>query len=376
MISPKEKVQAPERRPFPKSPMEADNGRQNRESLFAAILLAFFLHLLLFWGTPSELFDRGKPAEPVPQFVEVILEPLPEETEVEETYVRAAPDVQELTPEETMNISDRDQQAAQEEETSLLDPDNNPYVEGDMEESNRIVQGNPNQQQTAPSQPAQSQNTGSSPFVQQEAAPQQRPAERNPEYIEQEAQSEEGLASMEKPDEALEKPEEPQELLEVNEETSEQDGQGDAEMTTPPQSTEVQTPNPRPRLRVERDTSFGPVKDNRQGAVRVGRLAFDSQYSEFGEYWRRVAEIIEKRWRNLVYNTKAIPFNGARVVVTFSITREGQVTNVQVQPGEAGKLAETVSVDAIVGEAPFFEWTPEMIVKMGESAPCAIHFFY
>jgi len=376
MIPEKTKVKQRDTRPRGGWPFRKQEAGENRDSLFAAILLAFFLHLLFFWGTPSEVFQRGKPVEPVPQFMEIILEPLPEEIEVDETYVRAAPDVAELTPEETKNISDRDQQAAQEEEISLLDPENSPYVEGDMEESNRIVQGNPNQQPTAPSQPAASQSTGGSPFVQQEAAPQLRPAERNPDFLEQESEEEEGIASIEVSDKAREKPEEPQELLEEMEETSDEDGKGLAQMTTPAQASEVQTPTPRPRLRVERDTSFGPVKDNRQGVINIGRLAFDSQYSEFGEYWRRVTEIIEKRWRNLVYNTKSIPFGGNRVVVQFSITREGQVTDVKVGQSDAGKLAETVSIDAIVGEAPFFEWTPEMIVKMGEAAPCAIHFFY
>ena len=147
-------------------------------------------------------------------------------------------------------------------------------------------------------------------------------------------------------------------------------------MTTPAQAAQQPTPVPRPRLRVERDTSYGPIKDNRQGAIVIGRLAFDAQYSEFGEYWRRVAEIIEARWRNLVYNTRAIPRGGYRVVVQFSITRDGQVRNVKVAFSDAGKLADTVSIDAIVGEAPYFEWTPEMIVKMGEEAACAIHFYY
>lgn len=357
-------------------PVPAGRGQPHREGLIAAILLALFLHLLLFWVTPTEFFLQPDAVEPVPQFVEVILEPLPEETEMEETYVRAAPNVEEVPPEQTLNISDRDQQAAQEEATAALDPENTPYVEGDMEESNRLVQGDPTQQPTAPTPPAASQTAGSSPMLQQEAAPRQRPAEINPEVLEQVPESEEGLASLEQPDEAREMPEEPQQIMDPREETSAYDGQGQANMTTPPQAADNQTPAPRPRLRVERDTSYGPIKDNRQGVVRVGRLAFDTQYSEFGEYWRRVAEIIEARWRNLVYNTRAIPFGGYQVVVTFSITREGQVTDVKVESSTAGKLAETVSVDAIVAEAPFFEWTPEMIVKMGDSIPCSIHFFY
>ena len=347
----------------------------NRDSLFAAILLAFFLHLLLFWATPSSLFEKPAKSERVSQSMEILLEPLPEEPEMEERYVRAAPNITEAKPDETMNISDRDQRAAQEEQAPL-DPENTPYVEGDEEESNRLVQGNPYQEPTPQTPPAASQTAGSSPMVQQEAAPETPPAETLPDFIEQVPEEEEGIASVEKPAEAFEKPEDPTQMRDPVAVTSPQDGQGEAQLTTPPQAQQDQAPTPRPRPRVERDTSFGPVKDNRQGAIQIGRLAFDAQYSEFGEYWRRVAEIIEARWRNLVYNTRSIPFGGYRVVVEFSITRNGDVEDVKVSHSTAGKLAETISVDAIVGEAPFFDWTPEMIVKMGEKAGCSIHFYY
>jgi hypothetical protein len=246
-----------------------------------------------------------------------------------------------------------------------------------MEESNRIVQGNPMQQPTPPAPPAASPTAGGSPMTQQEAAPRDRPAEVNPDFMEEKPEDDEGIASIETPDEALEKPEDPVVPMKEVLVTSPDDGEGQAQITTPQQSADNQTPTPRPRQRVERDTSYGPIKDNRLGVIQIGRLAFDSEYSEFGEYWTRVSEIIERRWRNLVYNTKAIPlYSGNRIVVEFAITRDGDIVDVKVTNDSAGKLAETVSVDAIVGEAPFFEWTPEMIVKMGEKARCAIHFFY
>lgn len=352
-----------------------ENPSRTREGLFAAVLLAFFLHLLLFWITPREIFPDAPEQVLIPQSIELILEEIPVEPEIDETYVRAAPNVEELVPDETQNISDRNQQAAQ-EEASLVGDDNNPYVEGDMEESNRLVQGNPFQEPTPPAPPAASQSSGSSPLVQQEAAPREVVVQVQPDFVEQVPVQDEGIASIETPDDAVEVPEEPVQPEDEVLLTSEVDGQGQAEMTTPPQAAENQTPTPRPRQRVERDTSYGPIKDNRQGVIQLGRLAFDAEYSEFGEYWRRVAEIIEARWRNLVYNTRSIPFGGNVVVVQFSITRDGQVENVKVVHSTAGKLAETVSVDAIVGEAPYYEWTPEMIVKMGEMSDCAIHFYY
>jgi len=365
---PKEPRKAPQ-------PIIGEDRDRTREGLFAAVLLAFFLHLLLYWMTPREIFPEPPKQILVPQSVELILEEIPADPEMQETYVRAAPNVEELIPDETMNISDRNQRAAQEEQT-LVGPDNTPYVEGDEADSNRLVQGNPFQEPTPPAPPAASPSSGASPLVQQEAAPREVLVAVNPDFIEQEALEEEGVASIEQPDQALEKPDEPTEPEEQVLVTSQSDGQGEAQMTTPPQSAQNPTPTPRPRQRVERDTSYGPIKDNRQGVIQIGRLAFDAKYSEFGEYWRRVAEIIEARWRNLVYNTRSIPHGGYRVVIEFSITRDGYITDVKTAYSSAGKLAETVSIDAIVGEAPFYDWTPEMIVKMGEKAECAIHFYY
>ncbi|HSH09624.1 MAG TPA: hypothetical protein VK995_04515, partial [Oceanipulchritudo sp.] len=102
---------------------KTDESRQNRDGLFAAILLAFFLHLLLFWASPTEFFPEPPDQVIIPQVMELTLEPLPLEPEMDETYVRAAPDVEELIPDQTNNISDRNQQAAQEEMTPL-GPDN------------------------------------------------------------------------------------------------------------------------------------------------------------------------------------------------------------------------------------------------------------
>lgn len=352
-----------------------------RGGLAAAVVLAAFLHLLLFWATPAEVFppSTGK-AEPAP-VLEVQLEPIPEEPEVEETYVRAAPEVPEEAPEETANISDRDQRAAQPEE-ALPDPQNTPQVEGDEEISNRLVQGNPSERASEPSPPAASQNGGESPMPRMEAAPRAQEEARPPrETIQEQPQQDKGLAAENQPQpeqtrpELTEDPERQRELAEAVP-PSPRDGRGQDQMTTPEQAAGNPGPRPRPRQRVERETSYGPIKDNRQGAVRVGRLAFDARYSEFGEYWRRVAEVIEVRWRNLVRNTRSIPLNGNRVVVQFFITRKGQVKDVQIGFSDAGRLAETISMDAILAEAPYFEWTPEMIVKMGERAPCAIHFYY
>ena len=46
-----------EQQPATRRPPRSEE-RQNRDGLFAAILLAFFLHLLIFWATPREIFPE------------------------------------------------------------------------------------------------------------------------------------------------------------------------------------------------------------------------------------------------------------------------------------------------------------------------------
>lgn len=352
---------------------------RDRDAIAVAVALTMLLHLLILWLAPSHIFLEEPQSTEVSDSIQVELQTLPDEPEMEETYVRATPNVEEETPEETSNISDRDQVAAQPEEVPQ-DPENTPYVEGDMEDSNRLVQGMP-QMQPAPetASNATGDQDGSSPMPQQQAAPDRKEQTANPDFEDQEPETEEGIASVEDPAQAEELPEEEpedQDQVQVAENQSRTDGQGQDQVTTPPQASENPSQQPRPRQRIERDTSYGPIKDNRQGAVRVGNLAWDTNYSEFGEYWRRVAEIIEARWRNLVYNTKSIQHGGYRVVVTFEITRKGEIQNLRIEDSTAGKLAETISVDAIEAEAPFYDWTPEMILKMGDSIPASIRFYY
>lgn len=353
----------------------------DRDTVMAAVVWTVLLHLLVLWGLPRSIHLPENRVYQYSQAIDLVLEPIPDALDEEMRYVRATPDVPEEAPEETVNISDRDQMAAQPEEAPTLDPDNTPMRDGDMEESNRLVQGNPFDEPTPPAPPASGDEGAESPMAEQEPAPMQPPAVMAPDFQANDETDPDpnGIAMFPDPALAQERPvEEPQTVEDwATDETSPEDGRGESRVRTPPQQqAEAPSQQPRPRLRVERDTSYGPLRDNREGVIRIGSLAFDSRYSEFGEYWRRVAEIIERRWRNLVYNSRAITFSGSRVVVQFDITRDGRVQNVKVIDSTSGRLAESISIDSIVGEAPFHPWTPDMVLRMGDSAECAIHFFY
>jgi hypothetical protein len=352
--------------------------RKDRDAVVAGVVFTLLAHLGVFYAIPHfALFPAAEAARQNPPLELLLVTEWEEERE--ERYVRAAPDREQLRPEETINISDRDQQAAQ-EQMAPLSPDNSPLVRGDEPDSTRIVQGNPFQDRSPTPSFGGGQETGDSAMVQREAAPRERGSANPLDAPEGEtADDPDGTLMVEERGDARQTaPEElPDSIAQaLQDQESPFDGQGRDRIQTPAQQSADDRAVPRPRVRVERDTSYGPLRDSATGANRIGRLAFDAEYSEFGEYWRRVAEIIERRWRNILFNTRSVAFSGARVTVEFQITREGQVRDARVTHSDAGRMAETISLDAIASEAPFFRWTPDMILRMGDEAAFRITFIY
>ncbi|MCD8482853.1 MAG: hypothetical protein LR015_09440 [Verrucomicrobia bacterium] len=349
------------------------------DGIALAVLLTLFAHLALFWVTPERFVLPG-PEEARAQPVWIVFAEPEEEPdpvmEEERRFVMAPADVPEERPEPTPNFSDRFQVAAQPEEAPPSET-NDPMVEGDEPDSNRIVQGNPFEDPSL-QPPSAAAEAGQSPQQQLEAAPavasQQPPAQQLPSW---QRELDEGPEVVEQPDVSdVPTQETIPDAATVAEVTSDMDGSGDATVTLPPQVSSEQGLQPRPRMRVQRDTSFGPIRDSTRGAIRVGNLAFDAEHSEFGEYWRRVAEVIEARWRSILFSTRAVAYSGNRVTVEFFITREGNVEDVRILGSDANRLAETISIDAITSEAPFFRWSPEMILSMGERTSARITFIY
>jgi len=317
-----------------------------RDTTTLAVVYTLLFHLVLWWGLPREFVLAPTAVMAKPESVRILLdETVMVEPEEPQEFVRAALDVAEAVPVETNNVSDRNQVAAQEEAVAP-DPDNTPMVEGDMEESNRIVQGDP--------------------FDQTPPAPDSPPTVTPPDMLVAPALAEDGPAVLDLRGDATAMPEEIEVAVIPNEQTerSPLDGQGDAQAVMPAQAADnpQTTPRPRPRL-PQRDNSFGPIKDNRLGAQRIGRTAIDAEYSEFGDYTRRLLEVIERRWRNLVQNSRALQFNGERITVEFAVGREGEIVSLEVLVEDAGELAKTLAVDAITAPAPYDEWTPEMILQ-------------
>jgi hypothetical protein len=355
----------------------------DRDGVIAALVAVLFIHLLVVWLTPRNAYLPEPVKMPERQMVSVELVPKMPEVEDEPDYVRTNPMANNDTPTETTNYSTQDQVSAQEEVTPLSD-DNLPAVDGEIEDSNAIVEGSPYSQPPMPTAQNTPNNQNQQAPQPQIAAPNQPRNMPRPDLFEDEPDIEEdGIASMLDPEDNPEEVEDPDDLAEINpvEKPSPDDGTGEAERNLPQRPSPApnpQTQQPRPRQSVQQpDNSNSILRKNFTGVSRSGKLAIDARYSQFGEYWNRTLEAIELKWNSLVRNSyRSITFDGSSVTIEFTLTRKGEIVGLRVLQSGVGRLPETLAIDAIQSPSPFDEWTPEMISQMGTETVKQITFHY
>ena len=327
-----------------------------RAPVLFATAATVVVHLALLLAAPAELI-RGEPGEHSPRpSLEVVLDPPPEpDAPPEESFIVPNPEVPSHPPDEAEHFAERDQQAAQEEpaEEDLGMPE----VEGDFEEpTQNIVEGI----EVEPV-PMEDWDVFGDDF----GLPgiEGRPIEGF-----EPVEGEEGI-DVPVTEEAVEESEELQTALDLDglfEEGEETEAGVDEEET-------VQVPQPRPRLS---QASRDPV-GNRPGAVsRVGTVAVDANFSEFGDYLTRMLEAIQRKWHDLAWDSLPAGEVGSVVAVSFQIDREGKVRGLEVDRSTAGLTATLICKDAITSREPYGSWSSEMREVLGEEQTVRIRFHY
>ena len=307
-------------------------------------------------------------------------------------YVETNPDAPENEPDETINESNRNQQAAQEELDPELEEGDAPKTEGEEDVAPKIVQGtfSPNQP-APPPQPGVYQLTPSPPPAEktedtdgqdQEKAQAPLPPPPAPAPIEE--GEGEGVATVEqnkfpevKPNPSkiipLALPQNPIPSVKTLQEKTPQRSQVQPQPVTPVTPKPIK---PRPRPRLPSSVLPGPLKDNRTNAPRIGRLGTDAKWSEFGEYSQRMFAAIGLQWNKLVYNANLNSIPVSKVHVRFILNKEGHIVSIEIPENTAGQLPAFLCTDAIESRAPFGKWTEEMIAKFGDQTDVNVHFNY
>ncbi len=315
-------------------------------------------------------------------------------------FVETNPNVTPDRPEETNNIAAQDQVAAQEDP----DPNDNsdkPRVEGEQLESPKIVDGAmadptpppmPEGQQTpeqeaqpmvepTPPQPEPVEAVEPETNIPETPEPQQQMQEAAPEALEQEPIEEEGELSMEEPAEAEKIPEEP---VEEPQEEPEQPKPQPKEIpkimmeeVAPQQQSTSGEPSPQARPRINFRVPAGPKMQQGHSANRMGQVAIDANFSEFGAYQQRMVEAISAQWYLLGNQARYTGADvGTNCVVEFVLDREGKVSDVRVLHSSSSSAGTLMTMEAIKSRAPYGPWTQDMIKVLGEQQSIRINFFY
>jgi hypothetical protein len=133
---------------------------------------------------------------------------------------------------------------------------------------------------------------------------------------------------------------------------------------------------PRPRLNLGMPQEV--VRKSPRGvATTAGAVAIDSKLSEFGEYLDRMFEVIRTKWNDL-NATASLPVteSNTHVLVSFYLTRSGAIEDLQIVETNSGQTAQWLCLDSIKANAPYIEWTPEMVARLGQRQLITIRFIY
>lgn len=348
-------------------------------ALFLALLVNGCVFFVLPWtfsvSYEQNAFDKNT--------LEIQLEDPVEE--LEQVYVDANPDVVDLVPDETNNFSHRNQQAAQPDVSEKINENGVPeLMDEDKMESARIVPTDmvPD---VSPSPPQQEDSSQAQ--VQARAQEASTPQVTMPAQIDflkdKKAESDEGLTDQREmfedyldedadaQDRVIPAVEDLQVLQDRLEAASgDRTTNGEGERNTASRA-------PMPRTRVVKNGPPGPLNSSDTGVSAVGAIAIDANFSEFGDYLSRTYDVIGIRWLELLkYGEASLAETSSRVRISFYITKEGEVEDLQVQQSTASSTAEWYCIDAIQSNAPFYEWTEDMVRILGDRQPITVTFIY
>jgi len=280
-------------------------------------------------------------------------------------YVETNPDAPANEPDKTDNFSNRNQQAAQQEKPTELDPEKRPTITNaqDKIKSDSIVTGD-----MAPPQ------LGAAPLPESEAKDQEERKEQKQRMAQSplsgfdktEGKDENGVASN------ISDAKTPSNRAEQKLEGAPDSQEADGALAAIEAAHRAQ-PKARQRLTANRTT----VLTNRAAGVNnVGVVGRDARWSEYGEYLAELVEIVQIQWYSILQESRVSPPHGSHVVITFKINSKGETDIVKVEDADAGKQGVFSCQNAIQARQPYRKWTDQMIAVLGEEQTLTFSFYY
>jgi hypothetical protein len=136
-------------------------------------------------------------------------------------------------------------------------------------------------------------------------------------------------------------------------------------------------PQPRPVLNLNGAMPTLLRRSSNGLSLPSGDLAFDSKLSEYGDYLSRMFEVIGMKWHALnSESSSSINDTEAFVRVRFFVTKDGQIEDLTIVDSNATKTAQWRCLDAIKSNAPYSNWTKDMVVVLGKRQAVLVQFVY
>ena len=154
-------------------------------------------------------------------------------------------------------------------------------------------------------------------------------------------------------------------------------GPGKAAARPVPKAAPAPTPaDPdRPRASIPSGTA-GLLLRNSVGVNRVGAVAIDARFSQYGDYTQRMLEAIQSSWWSIIERSQFEGVNRGRVTVRFRLHRDGTVTDATILSNEVTRVMSLACKDAVMAPAPYDAWRADMVALYGESDIVTINFYY
>jgi hypothetical protein len=346
----------------------------DRRSVQIGILGTVLIHIVLLFLAPKfiNLADVSHPpaprARPKEKNLEIPLEmflpPKPAQKQLPR-FVETNPNAPENIPDKTNNISDRNQQVAQEKPTPNGKSDM-PAQEGKKDfQSTQIVDGRLSQPDRTPPVP---QQVTAAPKPPSPAAPRlaQTPVSG---FDKQQGSDAAGYAS------SLAKPtDNPTNVPKAV----------DGAKNAPPNemgsafSPQIDPKHPQPRKNLEQHVRPAIFAENKIGTQNIGMAAWDARWSNYGVYLQRLIESVQIQWERILNQSAVSPNSGSTVEVKFTLNSRGEISKIiHVTPSAGTSDAATQACpSAITSRAPYGEWTDDMIAMLGNEQEFTFVFYY
>lgn len=362
------------------------SGPRTRVEFWIALAATLLINSLFVFATAElKIEGDGSPTQSNSNTMELALQLVDEEPEEEPSqYVEVSPDRMDNLPDETQNFSSRNTQAANPERAEERSEDRSPTLDGRadvgpaLDENNQGQRAAPNvpvAQATQPQEarPEQQRQTPSVPPM---------PLAKAPDFVEQAPEDDEGVASsLERASDGLEVQDNYGDsdivpLTAIDSPHVREQSESRQQAYQPPTPVTQAQPSPRPRPRVDPQSISGLVRQTQGGVRDTGVLSWDAKMTPFGEYLALMSEPIKNKWHALARSAVQNE-NGTRVVIKFTLHRDGSVSDVEVSESNARSLtAAVICKDAIENPAPYREWPPEMVARFGDEETFEFGFWY